>query len=85
MSVLDKLVSQGAYSCAGQLLMKHTVCGNFRNGDFFPTAEGLAMAEIDDVVIKSETPKKGKKKAEAVEVAEADPTEDFDMDSLLAQ
>ena len=83
MSVLDKLVSQGAYSCAGQLLMKHTVCGNFRNGDFFPTAEGLALAEIDDVVIKSETPKKSKKKAEVV--VEADPTEDFDMDSLLAQ
>jgi hypothetical protein len=37
--------------------------GQFRNGEFYPSIDGLAMAEIDDAVIKTETVKSTKKKA----------------------
>lgn len=87
MSIEQKLIDQGASCVAGQLLMKHTVLGNFRNGVFIPTDDGLRMAEIDDAVIKSETPKKTKaKKAEVVDAPTADPVADQDFsefDELL--
>jgi hypothetical protein len=56
MSTLDKLLALGASAVGGDLIYKHKSLGQFRNGDFYPSAEGLALAEIDDVVIKSETP-----------------------------
>jgi hypothetical protein len=51
--------------------------GQFRNGDFYPSAEGLAMAEIEDVVIKAETPAKvSRKKADKDPVDPIDPVAD---------
>jgi hypothetical protein len=45
--------------------------GQFRNGEFYPSIDGLAMAEIDDAVIKTETVKTTRKKAvEPVAVAD---------------
>lgn len=85
MSIEQKLIDQGAQCVAGQLLMKHTVLGNFRNGVFIPTEDGLKAAEIDDVVIKSETPAKPKtpRKAKVVEQADGTPiASDVDLDDL---
>jgi hypothetical protein len=63
MSTLDKLVAMGAQAVGGDLVLKHKSMGQFRNGEFYPSAEGLAMAEIDDAVIKTETTKTTRKKA----------------------
>lgn len=71
MSTLDKLIAMGAQAVGGDLILKHKVMGQFRNGEFYPSIDGLAMAEIDDAVIKTETAKTTRKKA-AETVAAAD-------------
>lgn len=71
MSTLDKLIAMGATAVGGDLILKHKSMGQFRNGEFYPSIDGLAMAEIDDAVIKTETTKTTRKKA-AEPVAVAD-------------
>lgn len=71
MSTLDKLIAMGAQAVGGDLILKHKSMGQFRNGEFYPSLDGLAMAEIDDAVIKTETVKTSRKKA-AEPVAVAD-------------
>lgn len=67
MSTLDKLIALGATAVGGDLVLKHKSMGQFRNGEFYPTIDGLAMAEIEEAVIKTETLKPSKKaKAESV-------------------
>jgi hypothetical protein len=63
MSTLDKLIAMGAQVVGGDLILKHKSMGQFRNGEFYPSIDGLAMAEVDDAVIKTETVKSTKKKA----------------------
>lgn len=63
MSTLDKLIAMGAQAVGGDLILKHKSMGQFRNGEFYPSIDGLAMAEIDDAVIKTETVKSSRKKA----------------------
>jgi hypothetical protein len=63
MSTLDKLIAMGATAVGGDLVLKHKSMGQFRNGEFYPSIDGLAMAEIDDAVIKTETVKTSRKKA----------------------
>jgi hypothetical protein len=71
MSTLDKLIAMGATAVGGDLILKHKSMGQFRNGEFYPSIDGLAMAEIDDAVIKTETVKTSRKKAaEPAPVAE---------------
>jgi hypothetical protein len=71
MSTLDKLIAMGATAVGGDLILKHKSMGQFRNGEFYPSIDGLAMAEIDDAVIKTETVKTTRKKAvEPVAVAD---------------
>lgn len=62
MSTLDKLIAMGATAVGGDLVFKHKSMGQFRNGEFYPSLDGLAMAEIDDAVIKTETVKTSRKK-----------------------
>lgn len=79
MSIEQKLLDQGAQCVGGQLIFKHKVLGDFKNGIFNPTNDGLAMAEIDDVVVKSETPKK------AAKAKKVEPVDDVSLDDLLAE
>ena len=70
MSTLDKLLAMDAQVVGGDLILKHKVMGQFRNGEFYPSIDGLAMAEIDDAVIKTETAKTSKKAKAAEPVAD---------------
>lgn len=56
MSAFDKLSAMGAHVIGGDLILKHKVLGHFRNGDLHLTEEGQKMLEIDDVVVKEDTP-----------------------------
>jgi hypothetical protein len=51
MSNLDKLLEKGAQVVGGDLILRHKVMGQFRNGDFFVTPEGMAELDIIDVVV----------------------------------
>jgi hypothetical protein len=51
MSNLDKLLEKGAQVVGGDLILRHKVMGQFRNGDFFVTPEGMNELEIVDVVV----------------------------------
>ncbi len=66
MSQIDKLLALGAYSCCGDLMWKNKVLATLRDGEMHLTDEGKAVlaADIEDVVIKSETKKPRAKKAE---------------------
>jgi len=68
MSTLDKLIALGAQAVGGDLILKHKSMGQFRNGEFYPSLDGLAMSEVEDAVIKTETAKPSKK-AKAAEPA----------------
>lgn len=61
MSILERLLAKGAYSCAGDLILRNVTMGHFRNGDFTPTAEGLKEVEIEDVeVVEVKAPRRKK-------------------------
>jgi hypothetical protein len=79
MSNLEKLLAAGAESAGGDLLLRSVVVGRFRGGDMTLTEEGLAELEVDDVVIKSETPKPAKSK----KTPEADPAPESDISAEL--
>jgi hypothetical protein len=51
MSNLDKLLEKGAQVVGGDLILRHKVMGQFRNGDFFVTPEGMEELDIIDVVV----------------------------------
>jgi len=67
MSNLAKLLSVGAKSTAGDILLNGKLLGRVRDGDIQLTDEGRAILkreeEVTDVVPKAE--KKGRKKADA--------------------
>ena len=77
MSVLDKLLALGATPCAGDLLWKHKVMGQFRNGEFTPTAEGLAASDIEEAVVKPVRTKRTKVEAPVMD-------DEPSIDDLLA-
>lgn len=64
MSTLDRLIAKGAYSCAGDLVLRNVVMGHLRNGDFTPTEAGLREAEIEDVEVREVKPRGRKLRAE---------------------
>lgn len=76
MSNLDKLLERGAQVVGGDLILRHKVVGNFRNGDFYATEEGLLELETVEVVVKEVKPKGKKAAAEAPETPEGDVTID---------
>lgn len=69
MSNLDKLIERGAQAVGGDLILRHKLVGQFRNGDFYATEEGLLELEIEEVVAKPKR-KKAEDAAPAVEGAE---------------
>lgn len=88
MSNLDRLMAEGAYSCAGSLVRNNVELGSLRSGELQLTDAGRdLLAKLDnvtDVVVKA--PRATKKKAEAVVVDE--PTaEDAEaaLDALLGE
>ena len=67
MSNLNKLLAKGAQAVGGDLILRHKVMGQFRNGDFFVTPEGMEELDIVDVVdmvvVEDKKPAKVKKAA----------------------
>jgi hypothetical protein len=78
MSNLDKLLERGAQVVGGDLILRHKVVGNFRNGDFYCTEEGLLELDTVEVVAKEVKAPKAKKAAasETPEAPEGDVTID---------
>lgn len=74
MTNLDKLLARGAQIVGGDLILRHKVMGQFRNGDFFVTEEGLLELDVVEVVAvevkEKPAAKKAKKAVEAEEVQE---------------
>lgn len=66
MNNLDKLISKGAYSCGGDLILDRQVVGHLRNGDLHLTDEGKAVieADVEDAVVVREAKRKPKAKVE---------------------
>jgi hypothetical protein len=52
MSNLDKLIERGAIAVGGDLILRHKVMGQFRNGDFFVSEDGLLELDVEEVVAK---------------------------------
>lgn len=52
MSNLEKLMALGAQPVAGDLVWKHKVLGQFRNGDFAISPDGIAALDVEDVEVK---------------------------------
>ena len=69
MSNLDKLLERGAQVVGGDLILRHKVMGQFRNGDFYATEDGLLELEVEEVVVK---PKRKKAEDAAPEAPAAD-------------
>jgi hypothetical protein len=67
MSNLDKLLEKGAQVVGGDLILRHKIMGQFRNGDFFVTPDGMEELEIVDVVEVKEVKKPAAKKVKAIE------------------
>lgn len=64
MSNLDKLLERGAQAVGGDLILRHKVVGQFRNGDFFVTEDGLLELEVVEVADVKEVKKPRAKKAD---------------------
>ena len=45
MSNIEKLLSLGAYSCAGDLILGRKIVGHLRNGDLVLTDDGKTVLE----------------------------------------
>lgn len=84
MSNMDRLMAEGAYSCAGALVLRNVEVGTLRDGDLHLTEAGKdLLAKLDDVTDVVVKAPKGKKKAEVVE-----PTQDeaeAALDALLGE
>lgn len=80
MSNLDKLISLGAYSCGGDLILGRKIVGHLRNGDLHLTDDGKQVIEQDvEDAVEVVRPKR-KAKAEA----KADPlVDDSGLGDLL--
>ena len=76
MSNLDQLLERGAQIVGGDLILRHKVVGQFRNGDFFVTEDGLLELDTVEVVAKEVKAPKPKKAAAPAESAEGDVTID---------
>lgn len=61
---LEKLLEKGGQIVGGDLILRHEIMGQFRNGDFFVTEAGLAELEVVDVVEVKEVKKPKKAKAD---------------------
>ena len=88
MSNLDRLLAEGAYTCAGSVIRNNVDFGSLSNGELVLTPAGKAFLDkiegVTDVAVKA--PRASKKKAEAVVVDE--PTaEDAEaaLDALLGE
>lgn len=81
MEALEILLSRGAQSVGGDLILRNKAVGKSRNGVFTLTADGEAELEIEEVVakpVKTEKPKAAKAvKADAVDTLASD------VDALL--
>ncbi len=66
---LDQLLAKGGQIVGGDLILRHQVMGQFRNGDFFVTEAGLAELEVVDVVEVKEIKKPKKAKEDAPDPA----------------
>ena len=64
MSNLDKLLERGAQAVGGDLILRHKVVGQFRNGDFFVTEDGLLELEVVEVADVKEVKKPRAKKSD---------------------
>lgn len=51
---VEKLISLGAYSCAGDLILNGKVVANLRNGKVELTEHGSKLAAIEDAAVKPE-------------------------------
>ena len=84
MSNIDRLIAEGAYSCAGSLILKNRELGVLRDGDLVLNDEGRALLakldEVTDVVVKAP---KGKSKKVDAEPTQADA--EAQLDALLAE
>lgn len=69
MSNLDKLLERGAQVVGGDLILRHKVMGQFRNGEFYASEDGLLELEVEEVVAK---PKRKKAEDAAPEAPAAD-------------
>lgn len=74
---LEQLLAKGGQVVGGDLILRHQVMGNFRNGDFFVTEAGLLELDVVDVIeVKATKPTKKKAEAATVEAADGDVTID---------
>lgn len=62
---VEKLISLGAYSCAGDLILNGKVVASLRNGKVELTEHGSNLAAVEDAVVKSEVRRGRKPKAES--------------------
>lgn len=67
MSNLDKLLERGAQACGGDLILRHKVVGQFRNGEFYVTEDGLLELDTVEVVAKEVKAPKAKKAKDEVQ------------------
>ena len=84
MSNHDRLIAEGAYTCAGSMIYKNVEVGVLRDGELALNAAGrevlAKLADVTDVVVKAP---KAKKKVEAEVVPEVDA--EAALDALLAE
>lgn len=80
MSNFEKLVAAGAEIVGGDLILKHKVVGQFRNGDLLITEDGLAALAVDDVEFKEVEPARAKGRKKAVETP-VDPEGDIEIEA----
>lgn len=64
MTNVDQLIAKGGQIVGGDLIFKHKVMGQFRNGDFFLTPDGEAELAVTDVVEVKEVRKPRTRKVE---------------------
>jgi len=68
MSNLERLMAEGAYSCAGSLVRNNVELGLLRGGDLHLTDAGRALlAKLNNVTDVVAKPARGRKKAEVIE------------------
>lgn len=73
MSQEQELLARGAELVTGDLILNRKTVGRYRNGNFYPTEDGLAELEIVEVEAKpAPAPAPRKKKGAAAETTPAD-------------
>lgn len=85
MSNHDRLIAEGAYTCAGSMIYRNVEVGVLRDGELVLNDAGrevlAKLTDVTDVVVKA--PKAKAKKAEAEAVPEVDA--EAALDALLAE